>query len=113
MGVDIESMTNPALLEWANSIDNRLTFREETDWFTKRPCAIVGDRKGPHIALQAGHRFNQSAGGGAYIRFSFESKQAPNYEGCSGGYDDLDRLAEVILIYAELWHLMDEQPRLF
>lgn len=43
MSVGLESMSNADLLEWANSIDNRLTFREEVDWFNKLPCVIVGD----------------------------------------------------------------------
>lgn len=113
MSVGLESMSNADLLEWANSIDNRLTFREEVDWFNKLPCVVVGDWRKPHITLQAGHRFRPSAGGGAYVRFDFKSMEAPHYHACSGGYDDMDRLAEVILVYAERWNLMDEQPRLF
>ena len=113
MSAGPESMSNAELLEWANSIDKRITFKEEVDWFNKLPCVIVGDWNEPHISLQAGHRFRSSAGGGTYVCFDFKSMEAPHYEGCSGGYDDMDGLAEVILIYAERWNLLDEQPRLF
>lgn len=113
MEIDLCSMTNAELLEWANSLNPALTFREDIDSFSEMPCAIVGDWKGPHIALQAGHRFRPCAGGGPYISYRFDSMKAPGYEGCAGGYDDLDRLARHIMLDARRWNLLDEQPRLF
>ncbi len=109
----LKDMTNGQLLDWANSLDVSVTFREGVDAFGS-PCVVLGERRHGKrcIELSAGKRFAETSAvspGEYAIGFSCYG------DGCGMGCyrADLDELASLVIRSAVRYGLMDAQPRLF
>lgn len=110
----IRDMDNAALLAWANTIDQSITFHADVNSFGEQ-CVIAGDRAKAHIELVTGKRFSKSAGGryGGKYAIGLFALSDDHLSGMGSYESYLDELANRITLMANKYGISDRQPRLF
>lgn len=110
----IRDMDNDALLAWANTVDQSVTFNADVNGFGEQ-CVIAGDRAKAYIELVAGKLFSKSAGGryGGKYAIGLYVRSADHMSGMASYESYLDELANLITLVANKYGITDRQPRLF